>query len=75
MAEELIISSADILKEIEKLLKFPRPHVCKHYVCCNLLGLLKKSGYVPPPGLVMAVVDADDEEAFRIIKDENDKSK
>ncbi len=70
MAEEKRITYEDILYEIEKLLKFPNAHICKHYVCCNLLDMLERHNCKLPLNLVRAVVDANDEDALKIIKEE-----
>ena len=69
MAEKEI-TPEDILLEIEKLLKYPNSHICKHHVCCNLLDMLERHGCKLSLNLVRAVVEANDEDALKIIKEE-----
>jgi hypothetical protein len=70
-----IVSSDEIFEEIERLLKFPAPQICKHHICCNLLSLLERCGYPLSDKLVRAVVNADDETALTIINNGKKKRK
>jgi hypothetical protein len=64
LIDSKIISAEDILKEVRKLIEFPRPQVCRHYIACDLISLLASKGIDVPTDLIVAVVNADDEAAL-----------
>lgn len=58
------ISEKDILEVVKKLIEFPYPQVCRHYVAANLLDLLERKGYSLSSSLAKSVVKCDDERAL-----------
>lgn len=65
--QDSVLSAEDIWEQIQWLLSFPYPTVCRHLVACNLLDLLERRGAAIPSGLAEAVVRAKDHEALQLI--------
>lgn len=65
-----VITAEDVLNLIRKLMNFPAPTVCRHYVTADLLSLMESRGY-PVDGafveLVDAVIACDDDRAIELI--------
>ena len=62
-----MISESAIYKMVADLLRFPRPVVCKHYICLNLLSMLEENGSSLDKNLVNAVVEGNDEVSLRLL--------
>lgn len=52
---------------ILKLIRFPRPIICKHAVALDLLDACGRAGHAIPVELVKAIIDSDDERAEKIL--------
>lgn len=50
------------------MIEFPQPTVCKHFVAAKLLSMMEYFGYNVTPELAGAVVNANDEEALKLLK-------
>lgn len=59
----------DLLKYIQAIIEFPESKICKHYIAGLMLSLLEESGYPVSKELAGAVVNAEDEEALRILSE------
>ena len=52
---------------MKKLLEFPYPQICRHYVVCDILSLFEKHGQKIDTELVKAVVSGEDEKALELL--------
>jgi hypothetical protein len=67
MNTKVVIPAEVILKQIEWLMKFPYPTICRHLVAANLLSTLEEHGYPVSKELARAVVGADDDAALALL--------
>ena len=63
-----MVTEAKILDLVKRLLNFPEPKICRHYVAANLLNILEESGYPISQELAGAVVNADDDYALNLLQ-------
>ena len=67
----LKITSNDVFNFIRRLLEFPRPEICRHYVAAILLqDFLERKGFPVDSifcDLVSHLVNAEDEEAVKCL--------
>lgn len=63
------VPAAQLYKMIEGLLKFPYPQICRHLVAGEILDLLERNGETISNALAKAVVEADDFEAIKLLKE------
>jgi hypothetical protein len=61
------ITEYDILNMVRNLMKFRYPQICRHLVAADLLSLLDSKGASVSADLADAVVNANDEEALRLL--------
>lgn len=67
----LVISQNDILDQVKWLIEFPDSKVCKHAVALNLLSMLESKNDTFPAfvDLVKSIVNCEDDNSLKIIKD------
>jgi hypothetical protein len=68
MSNEVMVPASLLLRQVERLLKFPHPTICRHFVAGNLLDALERSGFPLTQALAGAVVRAEDDRALRLLK-------
>ena len=59
-----VIDETDIYPMIRRLLRFPFPQICRHFMALNLLSLLEQKGMVISVALAKAIMEGDDETAL-----------
>jgi len=65
---EVKVSSAQILKLVSKIIKFPATSISKFRTATELIGLLEEAGWVCPSKLEKAIIFADDKVALALLE-------
>lgn len=60
----------ELVEEIEHMLTFPFPQVCRHSVALDMLNILEKFGCIIPSDLAKAICEGcnGDEKALELLK-------